>query len=125
MSQHPQVTQETNKSMLLCNDLHCKTLGNLCCLNCKHQDTCPNKCPTVQQLQNPEYEGCPHLDVETNTQKNDNPQHFYDTLVNLTTLDDLSDTELKVLKHMVIEFLETQCITGCVVVQPSRRRPDI
>ena len=54
----------------------------------------------------------------------DNPQHFYDTRVTLTTLDTLSDTELKTLKHLVQGFLETQCITGHVIVQPSRRQPD-
>ena len=55
----------------------------------------------------------------------DKIQHFYDTRVTLTTLDDLSDTELKALKHLVLEFLETQCVTGCVVVNPSRRQPEL
>ena len=55
---------------------------------------------------------------------NDKLQHYYDTRVTLTTLTDLSEMELKVLKHQVLEFLETQCITGCVVVNPSRRQPE-
>jgi hypothetical protein len=74
---------------------------------------------------NPEYDGCPHLDSEVNTQGNDYPQHYYDTRVTLTTLSDLNEMELKGLKHRVLEFLETQCITGCVVVNPSRRQPEL
>ena len=54
----------------------------------------------------------------------DNVQHYYDTRVTLTTHSTLSEVELKVLKNLVLGFLETQCITGCVVVNPSRRQPD-
>ena len=55
----------------------------------------------------------------------DNIQHYYDTRVTLTTHSTLSEVELKVLKHLVQGFLETQCITGCVVVNPSRRQPNL
>jgi hypothetical protein len=111
-------------TLLRCIDHNCEVMGSICCINCRQVNNCPNKCSTIQQYKNPEYEGCPHLNADVNTQRNVCSQHFYDTRVTLITLSDLSEIELKVLKRRVLEFLETQCVTGCVVVNPSRRQPE-